>query len=76
MSKELRDVRACPECKGVMRLYASNEIWAVYVCEICDARLMTHTLIKEKLQRVRVGQTEIYVNDEEVASLLKREYRK
>jgi len=58
-----------------MRLYAANDTFKTYVCEICDSRLMMHVRDKELMEIVQIAGMDIYVDNQEVANLLKKELK-
>jgi len=60
----------CPECGGVMHFFAGNDYCQTYVCEICQGMYMKK--VREKLTTVKVGKSEIYTDNQEVANILKK----
>lgn len=65
----------CPCCNGVMKLHAANDTFKTYVCEICDSRLMMHVRDKELMEVVQIGDTKVYIDNQEVSNLLKKEFK-
>lgn len=60
----------CPVCKGEMAQKISGKQFISYLCEICEALLMVE--VKHQPQEIQIGKVKIYVDNNEVADILKR----
>lgn len=73
MNKFIDSMIICPICKGKMPLYSENDMWRLFLCEICDSRLMIH--VRELPAILFLGTSKVIVDNKMVADILKKHFK-